>query len=42
MKDMYKIVNPLVEEVNGLKNRIYCPEGSNIDREYKKISFAFF
>jgi len=43
MKDMFKIVNTQVEQVNGLyKNIIYCPVGPNIDREYNKISLAFF
>jgi len=40
---MYKIVNTQVEQVNGLyKNRIYCLVGPNIDREYNKMSLAFF
>jgi len=43
MIDMYKIVNTQVEQVNGLyKNITFCQVGPNIDREYNKISFAFF
>ena len=45
MKDMYKIVNTHLEQLNShYKNiiKLYCQVGPNIDREYNKLSLAFF